>query len=152
MVNPSLRVRVVRMFVDIAHLPLASAISIDECIIARCHDRGVYAREATRICHNMMKNPSLSVMETRELCSLTNDEALAPEMRRYTEDEASTAIMVQSMLKEKYASISANTTGVLTCRVCKGSDVSFQQKQTRGADEAMTIFCICVCGARWKMS
>ena len=38
------------------------------------------------------------------------------------------------------------------CRKCGSSDVAWEQKQTRGADEAMTVFCTCSkCNLRWKM-
>lgn len=41
---------------------------------------------------------------------------------------------------------------VLKCRKCKSVDITWTQKQTRGADEAMTIFCVCnTCKNRWKM-
>lgn len=152
MVYPRTRVRVIRMFVNVGKLPIDMAIAMDECIISLCPENGAYTREATRVCHNIVHNPQLAEIEPRALCSMSNAETRAPELQRHIDDEAAMACMVQSMLKEKYASVSANTTVALRCRVCKGSDVSFQQKQTRGADEAMTIFCICVCGARWKMS
>ena len=141
------------MFVGLCKMPLSEAITMDECIMSQCHSTGEYTREATRVCHNIVRNSKLLGTEPRVLCAMSNDDSRATELRRHMDSEAETAAMVQSMLKEKYDSVSANNTaGVLRCRVCKGSDVSFQQKQTRGADEAMTIFCICVCGARWKMS
>ncbi len=43
--------------------------------------------------------------------------------------------------------------GVVRCSRCKSSDIRWDQKQTRGADESMTIFFECKsCGKRWKMS
>lgn len=153
MVFPRQRIRVINMFMDMCHLPMEFAIALDGCIIRSCTDHGSYAREATRICHNVLHNPALSRMDPVVLCSLSNDESMSMELRRHLQVETDTALGVQSMLKEKYASsVSVNDTGVLLCRICKGSDVSFQQKQTRGADEAMTIYCVCACGARWKMS
>ena len=42
--------------------------------------------------------------------------------------------------------------GMVRCSRCKSSDVSWDQKQTRGADESMTVFFECkACGKRWKM-
>lgn len=41
---------------------------------------------------------------------------------------------------------------MLACQACKSQSISIEQKQTRGADEAMTVFCQCRgCGKRWKM-
>ena len=43
--------------------------------------------------------------------------------------------------------------GAIVCRKCSGDDVTIQQKQTRSADEGMTIFCTCEsCGHKWRMS
>ena len=40
---------------------------------------------------------------------------------------------------------------VLQCGKCKQYKVDYYQKQTRGADEPMTLFCHCLnCGARWR--
>ena len=42
------------------------------------------------------------------------------------------------------------TKGIFACTRCKSFDVDTEQKQTRSADEPMTIFCTCnVCGQRF---
>lgn len=47
--------------------------------------------------------------------------------------------------EDKYAPI-------LLCRACKSSNVVWQGKQLKSADEPMTIFCKCEsCGANWKI-
>ena len=39
------------------------------------------------------------------------------------------------------------------CSKCQSTEVIWEQKQTRGADESMTIFFQCkTCGKRWKMN
>ena len=58
------------------------------------------------------------------------------------------------MLQEKYNNIETQTkyTSSLQCRRCNSVDVSWEQKQTRGADESMTVYCACAkCGNRWTM-
>ena len=43
-------------------------------------------------------------------------------------------------------------TDTITCRKCRSKKCTYTQVQTRGADEAMTLFISCLdCGARWKM-
>jgi DNA-directed RNA polymerase subunit M/transcription elongation factor TFIIS len=44
------------------------------------------------------------------------------------------------------------TTEFLKCRKCKGTAIDVEQKQTRSADEPMTVFCMCrTCGTRFVM-
>jgi transcription elongation factor S-II len=41
----------------------------------------------------------------------------------------------------------------LTCRRCKSANVDTDAKQTRSADEPMTVFALCrECGNRWHMN
>ena len=40
---------------------------------------------------------------------------------------------------------------VALCSVCKSTNIDITQRQTRGADEPMTVFCCCLdCGKRWR--
>lgn len=72
---------------------------------------------------------------------------------RRTEDERH--VVFHSMLQEKYESIQdakSRYASSLKCRRCNGSDVSWEQKQTRSADEAATVFCVCAtCHNRWTI-
>lgn len=44
-----------------------------------------------------------------------------------------------------------NQRGLFTCRRCKSSKTTHYQKQTRCADEPMTVFVQCTeCGNRWR--
>lgn len=85
-----------------------------------------------------------------------SDEALMRgtllERIRTTEDDRRT--LFQHMLREKYESISASATcdTSLKCRRCNGVDVAWEQKQTRSADEAATVYCVCAtCHNRWTI-
>ena len=41
--------------------------------------------------------------------------------------------------------------GLVVCRSCKSGDVSIEARQTRSADEGMTLFMQCnACGCRWR--
>ena len=59
----------------------------------------------------------------------------------------------QQMLQEKYDAINDKQfQAVVRCRRCGSSDVSYDDKQTRSADEATTVFCVCtVCKNRWVL-
>ena len=60
----------------------------------------------------------------------------------------------EKMLQEKYDSINDKKYNTLIkCRRCGSGEVSYEEKQTRSADEAATIFMSCsTCKNRWIMS
>lgn len=53
--------------------------------------------------------------------------------------------------KEVLSEKSTASTGIFKCSKCGSYDVDTEQKQTRSADEPMTVFCKCRCGARWTL-
>lgn len=53
--------------------------------------------------------------------------------------------------KEVLSEKNTSTTGIFKCSKCGSFDVDTEQKQTRSADEPMTVFCKCRCGARWTL-
>lgn len=59
----------------------------------------------------------------------------------------------EQMLHEKYNLMNDKSyKETLKCRRCGSSEVSWEQKQTRSADEASTVFCTCTkCKNRWTM-
>ena len=59
----------------------------------------------------------------------------------------------EQMLHEKYNLLNDKTfKETLKCRRCGSSEVQWEQKQTRSADEASTVFCSCnKCKNRWTM-
>ena len=74
-------------------------------------------------------------MSDRELSkgTIIEDIAKQSEARRQRFEE---------MLQEKYDSMNTSSIhSTLKCRRCGSSEVTVEQKQTRGADEAMTVFC-----------
>jgi transcription elongation factor S-II len=49
------------------------------------------------------------------------------------------------------AAIYCDNMPLLKCRKCKSTRCDFNQVQTRGADEPMTVFAVCLdCGVRWR--
>jgi len=62
-------------------------------------------------------------------------------------------ILTISQEAEPKPTIVLPMTSFLKCRRCGSTEVQFDQKQTRSADEGMTSFCTCKnCGSTWKMS
>lgn len=59
----------------------------------------------------------------------------------------------EQMLQEKYQSLDDEKfQAIVRCRRCGSEDVSWEEKQTRSADEGATVFCVCTsCKNRWVM-
>ena len=60
--------------------------------------------------------------------------------------------ITQEMIQEHQMSITGGTsTDLIKCSKCRKTNVTYNQVQTRSADEPMTTFCLCnECGKRWK--
>ena len=58
-----------------------------------------------------------------------------------------------AMLQDKYDALNDRTfTAIVRCRRCGSEEVTWEEKQTRSADEGATIFCSCsTCKNRWVM-
>jgi len=69
-----------------------------------------------------------------------------PEYFTFKEQYAQTISKAKVLLSEK----SSVSSGLFQCKRCKSFDVDTEQKQTRSADEPMTIFCLCTkCSLRF---
>lgn len=59
------------------------------------------------------------------------------------------------MLQDRFEDLQKATEGqddLITCHKCKSSNVIYNMRQTRSADEGMSAFLCCLkCGANWKM-
>lgn len=48
--------------------------------------------------------------------------------------------------------VRSNREFLMRCRACGSTDINVQQRQTRSADESMTVFCTCCdCGKRFRV-
>lgn len=69
---------------------------------------------------------------------------------RETEDERRN--LFARMLEEKYESIRSKEDSSVKCRRCNSTEILVEQKQTRSADEGMSVYCVCAtCNNRWTM-
>ena len=68
--------------------------------------------------------------------------------KKKTKKSSSTA---PSSSSSSSVSSSKKKKALFICKLCKSEDVNWHQKQTRSADEAMTVFLECAnCGAKWR--
>ena len=65
--------------------------------------------------------------------------------------EQQRAVLEEKLLKENMETAMKELAGVMQCSQCKSNRISINQKQSRAADEGMTLYCLCECGHAWKM-
>lgn len=72
---------------------------------------------------------------------------------RIEEESKMRARRFERMLQEKYEALDDEKfQAIVRCRRCGSEDVSWEEKQTRSADEGATLFCVCTtCNNRWVM-
>ena len=119
---------------------------------ARCHSCSNNAYEYTdqirRAAFNMKENPKLGAeVVQRPDAALTEGTLLG---RIESETQARNERFDQ-MLAEKYEAISAGTfKSIIRCRRCGSSEVTYEEKQTRSADESASLYFSCTtCKNRW---
>lgn len=99
-----------------------------------------------------MKNPYLRFNVLRgdlapeRIARMTAEEMASDELKREREKYTKEAINDHQMTLT-----SGTKTSEIKCPACKKFNVTYNQVQTRSADEPMTTFCYCnECGKRWK--
>lgn len=98
------------------------------------------------------KNPTLrtnyisGAITAVVLAKMTPEEMASDEMKKVREKFVKEAINDAQL-----ATAEGTKTGLLKCGKCKQRNCTYNQMQTRSADEPMTTFVLCnVCGNRWK--
>lgn len=134
------------------------------------HARGdiLLAREVEAICHatsstaddyldsirrcayNLHANPSLGAEVAVSPDASLLEGTLAG---RIEEERLHRAMRFERMLQEKYEALDdGDFQAIVRCRKCGSTEVRWEEKQTRSADEGATVFCSCTnCKNRWVM-
>jgi DNA-directed RNA polymerase subunit M/transcription elongation factor TFIIS len=154
--TPRVRFTAINMLCELNGLSWEDAEKVDTGIIRFSLESDGYIDIAKRICHNLHYNSEvIKHFRLDELAGLTNDQMKSDVLKRFQAAELERANGISDMLKQKYDAVNSTSLkqSLLKCRSCGSSDINWTQKQTRGADESMTIFCSCgKCGNRWRMS
>jgi len=110
----------------------------------------VYEHKVKQIYWNLFKVPELSTKYTpAQLVSLDNYTMAQGTDVEQWHHQFQIKIRSEEQLTSHTPSVSSSS--LVQCRKCKSRDISTNQVQTRGADEAMTVFHECNnCGIRWK--
>lgn len=98
------------------------------------------------------KNPTLrtnflvGAITPARLASMTAEEMASDEIKQLRDKFKKEAINDAQL-----ATVQGTKTDLLKCGKCKQRDCTYNQIQTRSADEPMTTFVLCNhCGNRWK--
>ncbi|XP_056365265.1 transcription elongation factor A protein 3 isoform X2 [Oenanthe melanoleuca] len=119
----------------------------------RCTDMKYRNRVRSRISNlKDPKNPSLrrnvlcGAIEPGLIARMTAEEMASDELKRLR------SAMTQEAIREhQMAKTGGTVTDLFQCSKCKKKNCTYNQVQTRSADEPMTTFVLCnECGNRWK--
>ncbi|KAL1776807.1 transcription elongation factor A protein 3 [Sigmodon hispidus] len=81
------------------------------------------------------------------IAKMTAEEMASDELR-----ELRNAMTQEAIREHQMAKTGGTTTDLLRCSKCKKKNCTYNQVQTRSADEPMTTFVLCnECGNRWKI-
>lgn len=134
------------------HEDFMVARDIEACIHAMSVSKEMHMDKAQQVIFNLHANPNL-VEKGTGVVWMNNHEMAKGTIVEDIEIEAQKQrTRFEQILQEKYDKVNTSCRTALRCRRCGSGDVSAEQKQTRGADEAMTLFCTCAkCNLRWTM-
>ena len=115
-------------------------------------ERAAYLSSMRCLLYNLQTNPPLRGVDAGTLATMSDEEmrkgTVLQDIEQTEEDRRS---RFEAMLQERNDSVETRHSNI-RCRKCKRSNLAFEQKQTRGADEAMTVFLTCKdCGLNWKL-
>uniref|UniRef100_A0A3Q3WRF1 Transcription elongation factor n=1 Tax=Mola mola TaxID=94237 RepID=A0A3Q3WRF1_MOLML len=94
----------------------------------------------------LRKNVLAGTIELNRIASMSAEEMASNELKQLRNTLTQEAIREHQMAKT-----GGTTTDLLQCGKCKKKNCTYNQVQTRSADEPMTTFVLCnECGNRWK--
>lgn len=143
-------------------------VEIENAIYSKCKgDKKTYTDKARSIVFNLKKNVALSIdvsmghVEADEIASYTTEQLASTSVIEARQKTAQKLIDSRRLdwdqANEDKINKQCGITGDLlkaslfTCSRCKSIKTTSTQKQTRSADEPMTVFVLCLnCGKRWK--
>lgn len=130
-------------------------------------DRKGYADKARSLFFNLKKNKELAVslllgqVEPQEIVEYTAEQLASDEIKQKRQETAQKLIDSKRLDWDQANEDKINkqcgikgdllNASLFTCGRCKSVKTTSTQKQTRSADEPMTVFVLCLnCGKRWK--
>ena len=151
-VSTNQRVRALQMLAEYQHDYMV-ARATEAAVHALSTSASMHMDKMQQIIFNLRNNPTLC-KHGANIVYLSNVEmakgTVVEDIERETKEQR---MRFDQILQEKYDKVNrVSCRTALRCRRCGSGDVTCEQKQTRGADESMTVFCTCSkCNNRWTM-
>ena len=147
---PTQRLKCIRLLSSVRQ----TDVQLCRMVESSCHANSTTATEyLERVRHaafNLSANPDL-----RENVLFASDEILTKGtiVGRVRDEGVIRQTRFAEMLQEKYNALNDKKfEAIVRCRRCGNEDVTWEEKQTRSADEGATVYCSCtVCKNRWVM-
>lgn len=151
----------------VEHLMAPRAAEIEAAIYQTFPDKKAYIEKARSLAFNLKKNTDLTQdvilgsVEAKDLVHMTSEQLASAEAKKARAEEAKKLIDSKRLDWEQANEDKINEmcgikgdllkASLFTCGRCKSTKTTSTQKQTRSADEPMTVFVLCLnCGKRWK--
>lgn len=157
--DPLYRYRYIHQIAEALSGDFQYAERIDKRLMLLCHRNSeAYMDKITQLLFNLKDRPILGIEYTPEVLVSLDDMTL---------DKSSPALLLRET-RQRYEKSAQSLLDILTapeprditdtrssirCGKCKSYDIDIETKQTRSADEPMTVFCTCrnpACGASWR--
>lgn len=158
-INSNFRLRAIKLLSTSLCNDVVLARKLELQIFQGTLDRGfAYGPKVTQLAANLSMNPNIGLKYSPDVLVLLDDKILSQgtpvevwwkEHERKLEHQQRVLSEREEYEREE---VDQNSSAVLVCGKCHSKSIEIEQKQTRGADEAMTVFCQCrSCGIRWRM-
>ena len=149
-VQPDLRMNGMQLVLDVCNIKNIEWVrTVEENVFVYARDSDArYAEKVKQLVFNIKNRPDLINFSPEILVALDDSElGKGTAAARWNE-----AYIAQKQVEKKMLTEDSHTNAAFfRCRACKSTNVEHQQKQTRSADEGMTIFLHCKdCDKRWK--
>jgi len=140
---------------EILEDPENLAAKIEDCIFKEFKDTNMkYKNRIRSRVANLKdaKNPDLRLNVLRGQISVQRISTMSSEEMASNEMKELRQKFTKEAINDAQMSVQGGTqTDLIKCPKCKKSNTTYNQVQTRSADEPMTTFCYCnECGKRWK--
>ena len=143
---PSARVRALTLLTEVRPFLVAREVE------AECHARAATPNEygdlIRRAAFNLREKDDVGV----EVVRLSDEELTVGTLAgKILDEQRARTERFENMLQEKYEALNdQHFRAIVRCRRCGSTEVTWEEKQTRSADEAASLFCVCsTCKNRW---